>query len=63
MFDLAPSKTADLFDQKTEGNFVAKDGITDAGSAHFQNFYLNKARYNHFPLEGVKTIFDCFGAG
>ena len=39
MFDLAPSKTADLFDQKTEGNFVVKDGITDAGLAHFQNFY------------------------
>ena len=39
MFDLSPPKTADLFDQKTEGNFVAKDGITDAGLAHFQNFY------------------------
>ncbi len=39
MFDLAPPKTADLFDQKTEGNFVVKDGITDAGLAHFQNFY------------------------
>jgi hypothetical protein len=58
MFDLAPSKTADLFDQKIEGNFVTKDGITDAGLARFQNFYLNKTRSNHYPLRGVKAIFD-----
>ena len=42
MFDLAPSKTADLFDQKTEGNFVVKDGITDAGLAHFSKNYAGE---------------------
>jgi predicted helicase len=42
MFDLAPSKTADLFDEKTEGNFVAKDGITDAGLAHFSKNYAGE---------------------
>jgi len=42
MFDLAPSKTADLFDEKTEGNFVVKDGITDAGLAHFSKNYAGE---------------------
>ena len=42
MFDLAPSKTADLFDQKTEGNFVVKDGITDSGLAHFLKNYAGE---------------------
>ena len=42
MFDLAPPKTADLFDQKTEGNFVVKDGITDAGLAHFSKNYVGE---------------------
>lgn len=42
MFDLASSKTADLFDQKTEGNFVVKDGITDAGLTHFSKNYAGE---------------------
>ena len=42
MFDLASSKIADLFDQKTEGNFVVKDGITDAGLAHFSKNYAGE---------------------
>ena len=42
MFDLASSKTADLFDQKTEGNFVVKDGITDTGLAHFSKNYAGE---------------------
>ncbi len=42
MFADAPKNAADLFDQKTEGNFVVKDGITDAGLAHFLKNYAGE---------------------
>jgi predicted helicase len=41
LFADAP-KPASLFDQKTEGNFVVKDGITDAGLAHFLKNYAGE---------------------
>ncbi len=41
MFEDAP-KPASLFDEKTEGNFVVKDGITDAGLAHFSKNYAGE---------------------
>ncbi len=41
LFEDAP-KAANLFDEKTEGNFVVKDGITDAGLAHFAKNYVGE---------------------
>ncbi len=41
LFADAP-KPASLFDEKTEGNFVVKDGITDAGLAHFSKNYAGE---------------------
>jgi predicted helicase len=41
LFTDAP-KPASLFDEKTEGNFVVKDGITDAGLAHFLKNYAGE---------------------
>ncbi len=41
LFADAP-KPASLFDEKTEGNFVVKDGITDGGLAHFSKNYVGE---------------------
>lgn len=41
LFADAP-KPASLFDEKTEGNFAVKDGITDAGLAHFSKNYVGE---------------------
>ena len=50
LFADAP-KPADLFDEKTEGNFVVKDGITDAGLAHFsKNYAGEKISKNPFKI-------------
>jgi len=39
LFGNQTSKNPSLFDKKIEENFTVKDGITDAGLKHFQDFY------------------------